>query len=86
MKAWQGGRPRIAGDCAGVQPPEDSGKVCSKLVMEQGDVSAYLTGRVWSEFDTWVFVRQSAAGWLAIGTAPLDFMATSLAIPWPAQP
>ncbi len=72
-----------AGDCAGTRSPQDIGKVCSKLVDERDGIRAYLTGRTFSEFSTWVFVEQTAAGWQVAGTAPLDFFSQSLEIPWP---
>ncbi len=72
-----------AGDCAATISPRDAGKICSKLVETRGDQRAYLTGRTFSEFSTWVFVEESAAGWRVAGTAALDFFAESLVIPWP---
>lgn len=72
-----------AGDCAATRSPQDAGKVCSKPVNERDGVRAYLTGRTFSEFSTWVFVEQTAAGWQVAGTAPLDFFSQSLEIPWP---
>ena len=72
-----------AGDCAVTRSPEDLGKVCSKLVEERGGARAYLIGRTFSEFTTWVFVEQTAAGWRVNGTTALDFFAPSLEIPWP---
>ncbi len=72
-----------AGDCAATRSPEDVGKVCSKLVEEQGGARAYLIGRTFSEFNTWVFVQQNTAGWRLNGAAPLDFHSTNIEIPWP---
>lgn len=72
-----------AGDCAATRSPQDVGKVCSKLVEERGAQRAYLTGRTFSEFNTWVFVEQTPSGWRFAGDAPLDFFATSIEIPWP---
>ena len=72
-----------AGECAATRSPEDVGKVCSKLVEERGGARAYLIGRTFSEFTTWVFVEQSTAGWRVSGTTALDFFATSIEIPWP---
>ncbi|MGI8550642.1 MAG: hypothetical protein ACR2PL_07605 [Dehalococcoidia bacterium] len=74
-----------AGDCSTTRSPEDIGKVCSKFVETSAGVRSYLTGRTFSEFDQWVFVEQTAAGWQLAGTAPLDLEATSLVIPWPAR-
>ena len=72
-----------AGDCAATRSPDDIGKICSKLVDERGTLRAYLIGRTFSEFSTWVFVEQSATGWSVVGTSPLDFFAAAVAIPWP---
>lgn len=72
-----------AGDCAATRSPQDVGKTCSKLIEERNGVRAYLTGRTFSEFSTWIFVEQTTSGWLAAGTTPLDFSATSMEIPWP---
>lgn len=72
-----------AGDCASTRSPEDVGKICSKLVAERDSERAYLTGRTFSEFDTWVFVQQTPAGWNVAATAPLDFFDTTGTIPWP---
>ena len=72
-----------AGDCAATRSPADLGKVCSKLVEERESQRAYLTGRTFSEFSEWVFVEQTAGGWVLAGSAPLDFFATSIEVPWP---
>lgn len=72
-----------AGDCATTRSPEDIGKVCAKFVEGRGAMRAYLVGRTFSEFSTWVFVEETPAGWRLVGTAPLDFHAPTLSIPWP---
>src|SRR5690242_586458 len=72
-----------AGDCAAARSPQDVGKFCSKLVSDRDSVSAYLTGRTFSEFDTWLFIAQSAGGWCIAGTAPLDDNVMGASIPWP---
>jgi hypothetical protein len=72
-----------AGDCAATRSPQDIGKTCSKLIEERGGQRAYLVGRTFSEFSTWVFVEQTGTGWQSRGTAPLDFSSTSIEIPWP---
>lgn len=73
----------FAGDCATTRSPDDIGKVCSKFIEERGTLRAYLIGRTFSEFSTWVFVEQGAAGWTVADTEPLDFFATDFSIPWP---
>jgi hypothetical protein len=72
-----------AGDCSETVSPRDIGRTCSKLIGERGDLRAYLVGRTFSEFSTWVFVRRERDGWRTAGTAALDFFAPSLDIPWP---
>ena len=74
-----------AGDCAATRSPEDVGKVCSRFVAQRGSLRAYLTGRTFSEFSLWVFVERTRAGWLPAGSAPLDFAAPDLEIPWPLR-
>jgi len=72
-----------AGDCATTRSTDDIGKVCAKLIGSRGAMRAYLIGRTFSEFSTWVFVEETPAGWQVVGTAPLDFHAPTLNIPWP---
>jgi len=73
-----------AGDCAATVSPNDLGKVCSKLVAQQGNVQAYLVGRAFSEFTEWVFVEQVSTGWYPLSTSPYNDSAQ--AIPWPPLP
>jgi hypothetical protein len=74
-----------AGDCARTVSPRDAGKMCSRLEGEQSGARAYLVGRTFSEFTTWVFVAPAPdGGWRVVTTAPLDFFDMSGAIPWPA--
>ena len=75
----------FAGPCEGTRSPEDFGKVCARFVAERAGVRAYLTGRTFSEFTTWVFVAPSGSGWTVRATAPLDFNAATLTIPWPGE-
>jgi hypothetical protein len=72
-----------AGDCAATRSPDDIGKVCARLIGSRGAMRAYLIGRTFSEFSTWVFVEETPAGWQVVGTAPLNFHAPQLEIPWP---
>ncbi len=73
----------FAGPCEDTRSPEDFGKVCARFVAERAGVRAYLTGHTFSEFTTWVFVAPSGSGWTVRATAPLDFNAATLTIPWP---
>jgi hypothetical protein len=72
-----------ASDCAATRSPRDLGKVCSRFIAERDGLRAYLIGRTFSEFSTWVFVEQTSAGWRVAATAPLDFFSQSLDVPWP---
>jgi hypothetical protein len=72
-----------AGPCEQTRSPEDIGKVCSRYIDTRDGMQAFLIGRTFSEFSTWVFVRQDADGWSVAGSAPLDFNDTSMTIPWP---
>jgi hypothetical protein len=79
----QAGDSVYAGDCAATESPRDIGKVCSKYIAQRGSLRAYLIGRTFSEFSSWVFVEQKRDGWVAVATTPLDFAAPSLIVPWP---
>jgi hypothetical protein len=72
-----------AGSCDQTRSPEDIGKICSRFIAERGTLSAYLTGRTFSEFDRWLFVERAGAGWSVVADAPLDFHAQTLEPPWP---
>ena len=74
---------RYAGDCAATVSPRDLGAVCSRLVDERGSVRAYLTGRTFSEFHSWLFVAETDGGWQVVAETPLHFDSTSLEAPWP---
>jgi hypothetical protein len=73
----------FAGPCEQTRSPEDVGKVCARRVESRGAVEAYLIGRTFSEFSTWVFVSRESGGWAVAGSAPLDFHDLSMTIPWP---
>lgn len=79
----QGSGERYAGTCERTRSPEDVGKVCARLIEQRDGVQAYLIGRTFSEFSTWVFVVERDGGWRVATTTPLDFLDTSGAIPWP---
>ncbi len=72
-----------AGDCASTRSPQDVGKVCARFAAERSGMRAYLAGRTFSEFTQWVFVAPADGGWRVVGTAPLDFFATTPTVPWP---
>jgi hypothetical protein len=72
-----------SGDCSNASPA-NYGQVCSKFVDEQGGIRAYMTGRPFAEFDTWLFVEQTPDGWIPLSSASVDQTATSVSIPWPA--
>ena len=72
-----------AGDCDATVAPRDIGKTCSRFVAERDGTRAYLTGRAFSEFTTWLFVAPRADGrWQVTGSAPLDFFGPPEP-PWP---
>lgn len=74
---------RFAGACESTRSPEDIGKVCARLIDERDGLQAYLIGRTFSEFSTWVFVGQQDGGWAVVATTPLDFHDMTMTIPWP---
>jgi hypothetical protein len=76
------GRP-YAGLCQHTRLPEHIGAVCSKPIAQRHGVQAHLLGRIFSEFDTWVFLAPRAGGWTVVRTAPLDFSDVFGAIHWP---
>ena len=72
-----------AGDCGETVSPRDLGKVCSRLIEEKAGARAYLVGRTFSEFSTWVFVAPvSPDGWRVAASVPLDFFGPPEP-PWP---
>jgi hypothetical protein len=79
----QGEGDAFAGNCEDTVSPRDIGKVCARFVEERDGTQAYLIGRTFSEFNTWVFVAQTSRGWNVGGSAPLDFHDMSGSIPWP---
>lgn len=74
---------RFAGACAETRSPEDIGKVCGRLVDEREALRAYLIGRTFSEYHTWVFLSQREGNWTVVGAAPLDFADETGTVPWP---
>src|SRR5215213_5916119 len=63
----------FAGPCAQTRSPDDIGKVCAGFVDERDHLRAYLLGRTFSEFTTWVFLDEDGRGWTLLASAPLDF-------------
>lgn len=72
-----------AGACDATRSPQDVGKVCSRYIDAQEGVRAYMTGRTFSEFDTWLFADETAGVWTIVASAPLDFHDMTGTIPWP---
>lgn len=72
-----------AGACDATRSPQDIGKVCSRYIEAQAGVRAYMVGRTFSEFDTWLFADQAAGGWTVVASVPLDFHDMTGMIPWP---
>lgn len=73
----------FAGNCDETVSPRDIGKVCARFIEEQDGTRAYLLGRTFSEFSTWVFVTQTNQGWSVAESAALDFHDMTMTIPWP---
>ena len=73
----------FAGPCAQTRSPDDIGKICAGFVDERDNRRAYLLGRTFSEFTTWVFLSEDGRGWTVLASAPLDFHDTTMVIPWP---
>jgi hypothetical protein len=75
----------FAGSCAETRSPQDLGKMCAGLMAEreQDGLRAYLIGRTFSEYTTWVFVAPIQGQWSVVATVPLDFASVDPAIPWP---
>jgi hypothetical protein len=76
---------RYGGDCSDARSPENIGMVCSKFVATSGQLSAYMTGRAFSEFTSWVFVADTARGWCPVATVPLDPTVMTASVPWPSS-
>jgi hypothetical protein len=74
-----------AGSCSIARSPDDLGKTCSKLVAQQESLYAYVIGRTFAEFDEWLFVEQTPAGWYTVTTVRFDDFATALVVPWPSR-
>lgn len=75
----------FAGPCAETRSPRDLGEICAGFMgeREQDGSRAYLIGRTFSEYGTWVFVRPNDGQWAVVATLPLDFTSLDPAIPWP---
>jgi hypothetical protein len=74
-----------AGVCAAARSPEDVGKICSRFVAEQGGIRAYLLGRTFSEYSSWLFVHRTAEGWTYLRIVPLALTDSLSEIPWPCD-
>lgn len=79
----QAGGNSFAGNCEDTVSPRDIGKVCARFIEEQYGTQAYLLGRTFSEFSTWVFIAQGSQGWIVAGSSDLDFHDMTMTIPWP---
>jgi hypothetical protein len=58
-----------AGDCAGTTP-DDIGKVCSSQIPGIGPDAVFAVGPTFSEFTTYLLLREEASGWYVVETAP----------------
>jgi hypothetical protein len=75
----------FAGSCAETRSPQDLGTMCAGLMAEreQDGLRAYLIGRTFSEYTTWVFVLPNQGLWVVVTALPLDFTSLDPAITWP---
>jgi hypothetical protein len=75
----------FAGPCDATQSPRDVGRLCSRFVAERAPdgMQAYLIGRTFSEFTTWVFVAMRGGSWIVVADVVLDDTGPTLTIPWP---
>lgn len=60
-----------AGDCVSASLDTDIGKYCSRVVADRGTEVVYEIGPTFSEFTTYLLVRQEVSGWVVAETAPL---------------
>lgn len=73
-----------AGACEGAaRSSESRGKMCSRYVAACGDVRAYLLGRTFSEYNTWLFIVQAHDGWHFARTESLALTGSLTDVPWP---
>jgi hypothetical protein len=72
-----------AGACDATRTPESRGKICSRYVAACGDLRAYLLGRTFSEYNTWLFIVQAHDGWHFDRTEPLGLTDSLTNVPWP---
>jgi hypothetical protein len=75
----------FAGPCDQTRSPRDVGQVCERFVEARASdgMRAYLIGRTFSEFTTWVFVAVRGGQWMVVSDLPLDDSAIALVVPWP---
>lgn len=73
------------GACGAARSPEDLGKVCSRFVAARGDEQAYLLGRTFSEYNTWLFIEKTPDGWRFLRTEALTILDSASDIPWPCD-
>jgi hypothetical protein len=75
----------FAGPCDATQSPRDVGRLCGRFVAERAPdgMEAYLIGRTFSEFTTWVFLAVRGGSWLVVVDVALDDAGPTLTIPWP---
>ncbi len=72
-----------AGVCEGARSPDDLGKICSRFVAACGSARAYLLGRTFSEYNTWLFIVRAPDGWHFARTESLPLTGSLADVPWP---
>ncbi|GAA2151366.1 hypothetical protein FHX52_0508 [Humibacillus xanthopallidus] len=68
-----------AGDCGSTQLETDVGKYCSSLYEKQPALRIYSVGPTFSEYTTWLLLRQSSGTWRVTAAARITGMSPP---PW----
>jgi hypothetical protein len=59
-----------AGDCGTTRLETDVGKYCSSLFEKRGSRRIYSVGPTFSEYTTWLLLKESSGTWRVAATAP----------------
>lgn len=62
----------LSGDCADAELPQDVGKYCYRVVDDRGGEVVVMVGITFSEFESYLLVRQSD-GWAVVQAADVPF-------------
>lgn len=70
IRVWMAKRGyAYAGDCATTQLERDAGKYCSSLFERRASQRIYCVGPTFSEYTTWLLLKQSSGGWRVTASA-----------------